>query len=64
MPSSEDIIQAQNEVRQLAEKQLIEEGHPPQSAKEIVSRMSQDEQIEKAEKQLGYKIYRGAYGCF
>ncbi len=63
MPSSEDCISAQQQVREWAIAAMIEEGHLPHSAKAIVERMSYDEQVEKAEKVAG-PIYRGAYSPY
>ena len=50
MPSSEDCINAQNEIRELAIQQLVKEGHPQKSAEMIVKNMRYDEQIRLAEK--------------
>lgn len=58
MPSSEECIEARNEVRQWAIEQLIKEGHLKRSAEEIVKHMNYEQQIEKA------AIYRGPYSPF
>lgn len=63
MPSSEECIEARNEVRQWAIEQLIKEGHLKRSAEEIVKHMNYEQQIEKAELIHG-AIYRGPYSPF
>ena len=63
MPSSEDVIEAQNQVRMAAVQALEKEGHPKHSAEVIVQHMSYDEQVKKAEKVLG-PIYRGPYSPY
>jgi hypothetical protein len=63
MPSSEDCIEAQNNVKQWAKEALIKEGHAPHSAEAIVSRMCYDEQVKHAEKIQG-PIYRGPYSPY
>lgn len=64
MPSSEDCINAESEVQELAIEQLQIEGHPLASATEIVRHMSYDERINAAERKLGRRIYRGAYSPY
>jgi hypothetical protein len=63
MPSSEECIEAQANVKKWAIEALVKEGHPEHSAQMIVDRMSYDEQVELAEKIHG-KIYRGAYSPY
>jgi hypothetical protein len=64
MPSSEDMIEARNEVRQNAIQQLVREGHAEHSAIEIAKRMSYDEAIQYAQKYTGKPIYRGPYSPY
>jgi hypothetical protein len=63
MPSSEEIIDAQNEIKQLAIQALVNEGHPRRSAEVIVQYMQYDQQISYAEKIKG-PIYRGPYSPY
>lgn len=63
MPSSEDCIDARNQVKEWAIQALVKEGHALHSAKEIVKYMSYEMQIEKAE-QIRGKIYRGPYSPY
>lgn len=64
MPSSEDCIDARNQIRDWAVEQLVKEGHARHSALEIVKHMCYENQIEKAEKYLGRPIYRGPYSPY
>lgn len=59
MPSSEDCLEARQQVWEWAVEQLVLEGHPKHSAEEIVKHMSYESRVEKAEKLRG-PIYRGA----
>lgn len=63
MPSSEDCINARNEISQLAIQAVMMAGHDEHSAKEIVARMDYDEQVQWAEKITG-PIYRGPYSPY
>lgn len=64
MPSSEEIIEGQIQVRKWAIQQLVKEGHTQLSAETIALYMGKDVLLEKAEKWLGRKIYTGPYSSF
>jgi hypothetical protein len=53
MPSSEECIEARNQVKEWAVQQLVNEGHLLYSAQEIVKYMNYESQIEKAEELRG-----------
>ncbi len=53
MPSFEDCIAAQADVRDRCVKALIAEGHPARSAEEIVRHMSYQEQADKIGQRTG-----------
>ena len=63
MPSSEDCISAQAQVREWAKQALIKEGHSAFSANAIVQHMSYEAQIAKAEEIVG-PLYRGPYSAY
>ncbi len=64
MPSTEECIKAQAQVKEWAIQQLIKEGHNRFSAEEIVKHMDYNKQISKAENLLGNSIYRGPYSPY
>jgi hypothetical protein len=64
MPSSEDMIEAQIQVRKWAIQQLVKEGHTQLSAETIAFHMCKDVLLAKAEKWLGRQIYTGPYSSF
>lgn len=59
MPSSEECIDARNDVRRRCIKKLVDEGHPLKSAEEIVRFMSYEEQAAKIGQRIGepYSAY-------
>ena len=63
MPSSEECLEAQQQIKSWAVAQLVKEGHAEKSALEIVRWMPHDEQIKLAEKIIG-PICRGAYSPY
>jgi hypothetical protein len=63
MPSSEECIEARNQVREWAIEQLVSEGHSFRSAQMIVKYMNYEEQLKTAEKVRG-KIYTGPYSPY
>lgn len=53
MPSSEDVIAAQADVRQRCIAAFVQEGHPQRSAEEIVRHMSYEQQCDKIGQRRG-----------